>query len=71
MLIVPHVRPYIHDHLAGKTVHAVLTQGQELIVQCTTGEEVVIVWTTDGPTLLRQDAKVTLAPVELFGTAGF
>jgi hypothetical protein len=71
MTIIPHFRSYIHDHLAGKTVHAVLTNGHELIIQCTSGEEVVIVWNTDGPVLLRQDAKVSLVPVGMFGLAGF
>jgi hypothetical protein len=70
-MIIPHFRSYIHDHLAGKTVQAVMTNGQELIIQCTTGEEVVIVWNTDGPVLRRQDVRVALAPVEMWGLAGF
>lgn len=54
------MRPLINDRLAGKTVQAVLTNGRELIVQCTTGEEVVIGWGIDGPIFLRQDVRIVL-----------
>ncbi|GEM_PF-3724639 len=53
----------IHDHLSGKTVNAVLTNGHELIVQCTSGEEIVIGWGVNGPVLLRQDVRLALPPV--------
>jgi len=61
------MRPLIHDRLAGKTIQAVLTNGHELIMQCTTGEEVVIGWTTDGPIFLRQDVKLVLPDARTSG----
>lgn len=64
------MRSLIHDHLAGKTVAAVLTNGKELIVQLTTGEEVVVGWTTDGPVFLRQDVRLVLPFLETLGTVG-
>lgn len=64
------MRSLIHDRLAGKTVEAVLTNGKELIVQLTTGEEIAIGWTTDGPVFLRQDVKIQLPSIGLFGVAG-
>lgn len=54
------MRHLIHDRLAGKTIQAVLTNGRELILQCTTGEEVVIGWGIDGPIFLRQDVRIML-----------
>ena len=54
------MRPLIHDRLVGKTIQTVLTNGRELILQCTTGEEVVIGWGIDGPIFLRQDVRIML-----------
>lgn len=61
------MKPLIHDRLAGKTVQAVLTNGRELIVQCTTGEEIVIGWGLDGPVFLRQDARLVLPTASAAG----
>jgi hypothetical protein len=63
-------RPLIHDRMKGKTVHAVMTKGNELIIELTNGEDIVIVWNTDGPVLLRQDVKITLPDAGGFGFAG-
>lgn len=62
----------IHDRVAGKTVSAVLTNGKELILQLTTGEEVVIAWGLDGPVFVRQDVKIMLPmPTSpIFGIGG-
>lgn len=64
------MRPIIHDRLAGKTVAAVLTNGHELIVQLTTGEEIVIGWNSDGPVFLRQDVRLALPSLALSGLLG-
>lgn len=66
------MRTYIHDRLAGKTVGAVLTNGKELIIHLTTGEEVVIAWINDGPVFVRQDVRLVLPMPNdtLIGIAG-
>ena len=64
------MRPLIHDRLAGKTIQAVLTNGRDLILQCTTGEEVVIGWGIDGPVFLRQDVRIVLPTTATAGVEG-
>lgn len=62
----------IHDRVAGKTVNAVLTNGKELILQLTTGEEVVIAWGLDGPVFVRQNVNILLPMPSgpIFGIGG-
>jgi len=66
------MKTYIHDRLAGKTVGSVLTNGKELIIQLTTGEEVVIAWKNDEPVFVRQDVRIVLPMPNdsLIGVAG-
>lgn len=65
------MRALIHDRLAGKTVFAVLTNGQELIIQLTTGEEIVIGWSQiDGPVFLKQNVRIALPTMTLDGIIG-
>lgn len=65
------MRSLIHDRLSGKTVSAVLTNGQELIVQLTTGEEIVIGWSPiDGPVFLKQNVRIALPTMALDGIIG-
>lgn len=65
------MRSLIHDRLAGKTVSAVLTNGQELIIQLTTGEEIVIGWSLiSGPFFMQQNVRIALPTMQLDGAIG-
>lgn len=58
--------------LSGRTVEAVMTDDRErMVIRCTDGHELVIVWTSDGPMLERVDVRIRLEPLPpLFATAG-
>lgn len=52
----------IHQHLKGKTIEAALTNGEDLILRLTTGEEVYITFDENGPVFKKQDVRIVLPP---------
>ncbi len=66
----------IHQHLVGRTVEYVATDGDRLVIRTTCGHEVRIVWTDDEgrrhgePALEGVDVRIVLPMAAAQGTGG-
>lgn len=60
---------HIHHNLAGKTIEAALTDGKQLILRATNGQEFRIEWLDGEPTLVGIDVRIVLSMASLGGSA--
>ena len=57
------------EHLSGKTVEFIATQGDQLVIATTDGQQYRIGWRDGGPILEGIDARIVIAPINGVGLA--